>query len=156
MLITDTGPLVALLNSKDKHHAACADLFSRYRQPIIIPAPVVTEVAQFLEFEPGPQVEAAFLEALARRELLVEATTPADFARMAHLVRKYADFPLGTADASVIAVAERLGITKVATIDREHFSAVKPAHCDTFELLPTGLIVEKRPRKAKRSHSAKR
>jgi uncharacterized protein len=155
MLITDTGPLVALLNSKDKHHAACADLFRRYRQPIIIPAPVVTEVAQFLEFEPGPQVEAAFLDALARRELLVEATTDGDFARMAQLVRQYSDFPLGTADASVVAVAERLGITKVATIDREHFHAVKPMHCGAFELLPAGLVVEKRPRKAKRGHDAK-
>lgn len=45
---------------------------------------------------------------------------------------------------------------KVATLDREHFSAVKPTHCDAFELLPSGVVVEKRPRKAKRAHNAKR
>ena len=83
-----------------------------------------------------PAVEAAFLEALARGELIVEATTAQDFARMADLVRQYADFPLGTADASVIAVAERLGATHVATIDHRHFRAVRPAHCAAFELLP--------------------
>ncbi len=55
---------------------------------------------------------------------------------MADLVRQYADFPLGTADASVIAVAERLGATHVATIYHRHFRAVRPAHCPAFELLP--------------------
>ena len=52
---------------------------------------------------------------------------------MADLVRQYADFPLGTADASVIAVAERLGYAHVATIDHRHF---RGAHCAAFELLP--------------------
>jgi predicted nucleic acid-binding protein len=136
MLIADTGPLVALLNAKDRHHAACVELFTRYRGPIIIPAPIVTEVAYFLQIEPGPDAEAVFLDALARRELPVEPTTEQDFARMADLVRKYADFPLGTADASVIAVAERLGATRVATIDHRHFRAVRPVHCSAFELLP--------------------
>lgn len=58
---------------------------------------------------------------LARSELIAEATTAQDFARMADLVRQYANFPLGTADASVIAVAERLGATHVATIRHRHF-----------------------------------
>jgi hypothetical protein len=89
--------------------------------------------------KPGPAVEAAFLDALARSELIVEATTAQDFARMADLVRQYADFPLGTADASVIAVAERLGATHVATIDHRHFRAVRPAQCAAFELLPALL-----------------
>jgi predicted nucleic acid-binding protein len=71
-----------------------------------------------------------------RSELIVEATTAQDFARMAGLVRQYADFPLGTADASVIAVAERLGATHATTIDHRHFWAVRPAHCAAFELLP--------------------
>jgi predicted nucleic acid-binding protein len=121
MLIADTGPLVAMLNAKDRHHEACTALFRRFRGPIIVPAPIVTEVAYFLQIEPGPAVEAA---------------TAQDFARMADLVRQYADFPLGTADASVIAVAERLGATHVATIDHRHFRAVRPAHCAAFELLP--------------------
>jgi hypothetical protein len=101
MLIVDTGPLVAMLNAKDRHHEACTALFRRFRGPIVVPAPIVTEVAYFLQIEPGPAVEAAFLDALARGELIVEATTAQDFARMADLVRQYADCPLGTADALV-------------------------------------------------------
>jgi predicted nucleic acid-binding protein len=98
MLIADTGPLVAMLNAKDQHHEACTTLFRRYRG-----------------------------DALARGELIVEATTSQDFARMADLVRQYADFPLGTADASVIAVAERLGATRVAVIGPQKGSAAAAA-----------------------------
>ena len=90
----------------------------------------------FLQIEPGAAVEAAFLDALARGELIVEATISQNFAWMADLVRRYADFQLGTADASMIAVVERLGSTRVATIDHRHFRAVRPTRCAAFELLP--------------------
>jgi predicted nucleic acid-binding protein len=56
-------------------------------------------------------------------------------ARAAELVRKYADLPLGAVDASVIAVAERLGDFEVATTDRRHFHAVREAR--VFTLYPT-------------------
>jgi len=56
--------------------------------------------------------------------------------RMAELVETYADFPLGTTDAAVIAVAERLGIVEIATLDRRHFHAVRPRHASNFTLLP--------------------
>ena len=42
----------------------------------------------------------------------------------------------GTVDASVVAVGERLGITEVATVDRRHFSMVRPRHVGGFTLLP--------------------
>jgi hypothetical protein len=74
-----------MLNAKDRHHQACSALSRRFHGPITDPAPIVTEVAYFLQIEPGPAVEAAFLDALACRELIVEATTAQDFARMADL-----------------------------------------------------------------------
>ena len=75
MLIVDSGPLVAMLDAKDRHHEACTALFQRFRGPIVVLAPIVTEVAYFLQIEPGPAVEAAFLDALARSALIVKATT---------------------------------------------------------------------------------
>ncbi|MBA3300810.1 MAG: VapC toxin family PIN domain ribonuclease, partial [Thermoleophilaceae bacterium] len=54
----------------------------------------------------------------------------------AELVGQYADFPLGGTDASVIALAERLGAPVVITLDRRHFGAVEPRHVERFELLP--------------------
>ncbi len=61
---------------------------------------------------------------------------PADLSRMAELVRRYADFPLGAVDASVLAVAERFGADRVATLDPRHFGAEKPAHVPALTLVP--------------------
>ena len=79
---------------------------------------------------------AAFLRSLATDTLTVEALTSADYGRAAELVDGYRDLPLGTVDATVIAVAERLHVTTIATLDRRHFSVVRPDHTTHFELLP--------------------
>jgi predicted nucleic acid-binding protein len=55
---------------------------------------------------------------------------------MAELVATYRDLPLGSVDASVIAAAERLDATEVATLDRRHFSVVRPRHEVALQLLP--------------------
>jgi predicted nucleic acid-binding protein len=117
VIICDTGPLVAVLNADDKHHAACRALLECWSGPLVVPAPVVTEVCYLTATRVGPHAEAAFLESLATGELHLEATTSADLARMAELVRQYSDFPLGAVDASAVAIAERLGIVDVATLD---------------------------------------
>ncbi len=52
------------------------------------------------------------------------------------LLRQYADLPLEFVDAAVVAVAERLEQTRVATLDHRHFSVVKPLHCERFTLVP--------------------
>lgn len=62
--------------------------------------------------------------------------TPADFVRMAELMERYADFPLGGTDASVIALAERLGSDTIITLDRRNFTVVRPRHLERFTLLP--------------------
>jgi hypothetical protein len=136
VIICDTGPLVAVLNAEDKFHDDCLALLEHEPGPIIVPAPILTEVCYLAATRLGPQAEAAFLDSLASGELRLEPTNSADLTRMAELVRAYADFPLGAADASVIAVAERLGATRVATIDHRHFRAVRPKNCPAFELFP--------------------
>jgi hypothetical protein len=93
MLIADTSPLVAMLNAKDKHHRRAPRCSGGFRSPVIAPTPIITEVAYFLRIEPSPVVEAAFLDAWARGELVVEATTVQDLARMADLVGLYTDSP---------------------------------------------------------------
>jgi predicted nucleic acid-binding protein len=97
---------------------------------------VVTEVCYLLQREAGPRAEAAFLTSLADGDLTVVDLEPADWRRTADLVTQYADLPLGAVDASVVAVAERLAIHEVATIDRRHFTVVRPRHVDALTLLP--------------------
>lgn len=132
--LLDTGPLVAAIDRTDAHHARCAELLTSLSGRLLVPATVVVEVCWLLEER--PDIEAAFLDSVASGEFELAPITTENLARMAELVRTYADFPLGAVDASVIAVAERLKVTTVATLDRRHFPAVRPSHCTALTLLP--------------------
>lgn len=89
-----------------------------------------------LEQRSGTHSEARFIAALAAGDLLLEPLTPDDLQRVHELILKYADLPLGAVDASVVAVAERLGARAIATLDVKHFLIVKPKHLQAFDLLP--------------------
>ena len=95
---------------------------------------VVAEVTYLVGSRLGARVEAAFLASLTGLD--VEVPTATDWPRIAELVGQYADFPLGGTDASVIALAERLGTDVIITLDRRHFGAVRPAHWHAWRLLP--------------------
>jgi predicted nucleic acid-binding protein len=97
---------------------------------------VITEVAYLLGTRLGWEAEARFLGDLASGAFRLEPVHPADALRMVELVAQYHDLPLGSVDASVIAAAERLGIAEIATVDRRHFSVVRPRHATAFALLP--------------------
>ncbi len=140
MILLDTGPIVAAALTRDAHHRTCVDLFTAAHlagDRLLVPAPVVTEVCYLLEREAGPRAEAAFLESLADGDLEVIDLERSDWLRTSGLVNEYADLPLGGVDASVVAVAERLGLHEIATLDRRHFSVVRPRHITAFTLLPS-------------------
>ena len=130
----DTGPLVAAIDRADKHHTRCAELLRALTGRRLIPVTVLVEVCWLLEER--PDVEAAFLESVAAGEFELVSVTEDDLLRTAELVRGYADLPLGAVDASVIAIAERLKITDIATLDHRHFTVVRPKHTEAPNLLP--------------------
>jgi predicted nucleic acid-binding protein len=139
VILVDTGPLVAAALSGDVNHVRCTQLFTALhlnREALLVPALVVTEVCYLLEREAGPRVEAGFLESVAEGDFTVVDLEPADYARAAELVVRYADLPLGAVDASVVAIAERLGVAEVATLDRRHFTVVRPRGIGSLVLLP--------------------
>ena len=139
MIVCDTGPLVAAALSNDDDHYACVELLTGLHlanRTILVPAPVVAEVGYLLAREGGARLESMFLRSMANGDLVPVELSPADYARMAELVDQYADLPLGTTDAAVIAVAERLDIAEIATLDRRHFTVVRPRHTDALTLLP--------------------
>ncbi|HEX3874251.1 MAG TPA: PIN domain-containing protein [Solirubrobacteraceae bacterium] len=134
LAIVDAGPLYAAADADDNDHLASRAALGRADLRLVIPAMVVAEATYFVGRRLGPNAETAFLRGLAALD--VEGPSREDLTRMAELVADYADFPLGGTDASVVALAERLGATTVVTLDRRHFAAVVPRHCDVFELLP--------------------
>lgn len=136
-VLVDAGPLIALADADDGDHERCVELFQATTARLIVPSTIVAEVCYMLGSRCGAIVEAAFLDSLADDEMF-EVVTPnhSDYRRMADLVRQYADFPLGGADAAVVALAERLQAVEVATLDHRHFAVVRPRHCQAFSLLP--------------------
>jgi uncharacterized protein len=139
VIVCDTGPLVAAADRDDQHNRTCTDLLTGLhlaRRAILVPAPVVAEVGYLLARAGGAKVEAAFLRSIVQGTLTIVDLELVDYERMAELVEIYADFPLGTTDAAVVAVAERLGVVEIATLDRRHFHAVRPRHVGAFALLP--------------------
>jgi uncharacterized protein len=128
--------LYAYIDQDDRHHQACLDLVLTHEGPLLVPILVVTEVASLIETRLGPEAEVRFLGDLASGAFATEPIAAADWLRIAELVWEYRDLPLGTVDASVVTAAERLNIQEVATLDRRHFSGVRPAHTSAFVLLP--------------------
>jgi len=134
--LLDTGVLYAAIDRSDAHHEVSARLLSTLLDRLLLPVTVLTETCWHVEKNLGAKSEAAFLASVARGELELVDLTVEDVDRTAQLVETYDDLQLGLVDASVIALAERLKISKVATIDRRHFTAVRPRHVTALTLLP--------------------
>lgn len=97
---------------------------------------VITEVVHLLGSRLGAEPEIRFLGDFAGGNFIAEPLVAGDWLRMAELVGTYRDLPLGSVDASVVVAAERQGAHEIATLDRRHFTVVRPRHLDAFTLLP--------------------
>jgi predicted nucleic acid-binding protein len=139
VILVDTGPLVAAALAGDINHVRCVELFTSVHlagELLAVPSLVVTEACYLIAREAGPKVEAEFVRSLAAGDFSLVEVGPADLARAAELMDQYADLPLGVVDAAVVAMAERLRVTEVATLDRRHFTVVRPGHTSALTLLP--------------------
>jgi len=136
VLITDAGIFVAAADDNDPDHEACVQLVEATTDDLVTTGLVLAEAAYLIERQLGPVAEARFYRSVANGDIRVEPLALADYERIADLIDKYADLPLGGADASLIAIAERFGVTELATLDRRHFHVVRPHHVPALELLP--------------------
>jgi hypothetical protein len=135
-LVVDTGPLVAALDRRDDQHAACLGLLSATPEWRVIPAPVLPEVDYLCRARRGEEAFVQLLDDVRRGAFLVEDLVTDDYERVAELLTAYRDLRVGFVDAAVLAVVERLGEPKLATLDRQHFAAMRPRHVAALELLP--------------------
>lgn len=132
--VVDAGPLYAAVDADDNDHLRCVEILERSDLRLVIPALVVAEVTYLIGRRLGPAIESRFLAGL--EALTVQAPFPDDWERIAELVDRYGDFPLGGTDASVLVLAERLGTDLVLTLDERHFRPLRPRHCESLHLLP--------------------
>ena len=138
MIVVDSGPLIAAAIEDDRDHRRCVDMFAALymnSERLLVPQTVLAESAYIIQ-QGGTAQELLFLRSIDEGDLTLVELVSEDMNRVIDLVDTYDDFPLGTTDASVVAIAERLSITEIATLDHRHFPNVRPRHVDYLTLLP--------------------
>ena len=134
-IVADSGALYALYDADDAHHGAVVEALHRQRGPIVVPVVIFAEVDYLLREFLGVDAELAFLQGIAAGAYRIEPFSAADLDRCRELIEIYRDLDIGLADAAVAALAERLGIRTLLTVDERDFRAIKPK-TGFFKLLP--------------------
>ena len=134
-VIVDTGFVVALVNRADHRHSDVLPVYLQHPL-ILMPQFVLVEVAYLIGRDAGILTVVEFLRGLPASRFELIAATDQDITRTASLIEQYADSKVDFVDASIIAIAERLKIQTVLTIDQRDFRMVRPRHCESFTLLP--------------------
>jgi predicted nucleic acid-binding protein len=133
--IADTGFVVATLHRGDNYHQKAIVVYRQARQ-IYLPQTTLAEIAYLLTHQAGQLAMVEFLEKLAGSKFSVTPVTDYDLQRTTAILRQYAGSRIDFVDATVMAVAERLNITTILTVDYRDFRLYRPHHCTHFTLLP--------------------
>ena len=132
--LIDTGPFVAYLDRRDPAHEATAASVDRFKGQLATTSAVIAEVMYFVsEFPNGPISFAKLL--LGSGVRITESTQPPMILAAAELMDKYADTPMDFADATLVMLAEDLGVTDIFTLDRRGFSTYRTSKGRGFRLL---------------------
>lgn len=134
--ILDTSFLFALTDQDDRNHQRVLAVAQSVNEPLVLPVVVLPEVCYLIASRLGHRAMRRFVSSVTPETIQVKSVTTEDLVRVHQILERYADNQLDFTDAAIVAIAERLDITRVYTLDRRDFSIIRPSHCDYFELLP--------------------
>ena len=133
-VLLDTGIVYAYYDRSDRWHRRARRFVEGEQRGLILPSPVIPEVDHLLGHRLGAKSRLLFYTGIVDGYYLV-ADLPRDaYARIADLNRQFDDLNLGFVDAAIVAIAETLGVMRVATADQRHFTPIAAAL--SLELLP--------------------
>ena len=133
-VLLDSGIVYAYYDRSDRWHARARTLVEGEQRGLILPAPVVPEVDHLFGHRLGAKSRLTFYTGIVEGYYLVADLPKAAYARVADLNRRFDTLELGFVDAAIVALAETLGLSRVATTDRRHFGPLAAAL--SLELLP--------------------
>lgn len=136
MLLVDTNVWLAAADRRSDRHSDCAQVVRVHRGELASTVPVIAESSWLILDRLGADAQADYLRMITAGRLQTVDLTGADWSRCGELVNDYADLRLDLMDASIVAVAGRLGVTTIATLNHRDFTVVRPRHLDALELLP--------------------
>lgn len=124
MIVVDTGALVALLDRDEAHHEAIRELFATAGEACVVPWAVLPEVDYLVATHLGSRVHGVWMDDLAAGAFDVYWGGTDELVRARAIQKKYRALKLGLVDVVVMATAEALGASAIATLDLRHFGAV--------------------------------
>jgi predicted nucleic acid-binding protein len=136
MILTDAGPLIALLDRGESHHQACVDCLGELTGPMLTTWPAFTEAMYLLGEAGGWFAQRALWSLEAQGDVEVADQGPEDRKRMGALMEKYKDRPMELADASLVVLAEGRGLRDIFTLDHADFRIYRLHRRQTFRLWP--------------------
>ncbi len=134
--LVDGSLLYATVDRGDKNHLQVVGLLANLSDDLYLTTTVLEEVTYLIQIRLGHVQVRYFVDQLQRSPIQIEIIRKSDLTRIYELLDQYADIKLDFVDASLIAVAERLKIERLLTINRREFHMIEPNHCDAFEILP--------------------
>ncbi|MCC6615802.1 MAG: PIN domain-containing protein [Anaerolineae bacterium] len=135
-LLLDTSFLYALADPSDVHREKAAIFARKDNAQRIIPDVVLTEAMYLVGRFMSHAAMTRFLHSIAYSSVQLEPVGREDLKQAHKIMTDYADARLDFVDCCIMALAERLNITRICTFDRRDFGLFKPTHCDYLELLP--------------------
>jgi predicted nucleic acid-binding protein len=136
VILTDAGPLVAILDRGEDQHRACVDCLSRLTGPMLTTWPAFTEAMYLLGDAGGWSAQEALWRLVRSGDVVIAEQGGGPSARMAALMQKYHDRPMDLADASLVALAEERGLKDIFTLDRADFQTYRIHGRTSFRLWP--------------------
>ena len=136
MIILDTSGLLAALDASDRHHAAAAAALREAGEPRLLSPFVLAELHYLLSTRVSTRIARALLDEVANGAYQLEPFGRDDIHAAGAVLDRYPALELGLADASILVLAERHGVSDVLTLDERHFRAIRTSQGVPLRLLP--------------------
>lgn len=134
-VIADTSFVVALTNQTDVNHRRIAAIYAQHTR-ILLPQLALVEIAYLLGRNAGIGTTINLLQQLPMSRFELVSATDDDVQRVADILHQYLDSKVDFVDGIVMAIAERLNIRTVLTLDQRDFRMFRPKHCQSFTIQP--------------------
>ena len=136
MILLDTSGLLSALDASQRFHRECVKALRAAQPPLLLSPFVLAELDYLLAKHLGSAAQEALLAEVARGAYQLEGFTADDVSRAGEVIRRLPGQNIGIADASIVVLAERHGVTTVLSLDERHFRALRIDRRKRFRILP--------------------
>jgi hypothetical protein len=137
LILIDTGPIVAFFDKDDRYHSLCIEILKEIREPLVTTWPVLTECFYLLNF--SWEVQDSLWLFIQRGGTEIYPLEKELFIRCRELMKQYRDLPMDLADASLLVLADILGVSKIFTLDHKDFSIYRLKQKRRLTLIPSKI-----------------